>query len=135
MAKRILVDFDSMSYACPYSTSSCEYDCGCCHPDADEAELDPKSGNLVGRCWNSGCPVACGFDEEDLDNPDLDWDGTEREDVCGVDGEFIDDGEYATLCCDDTASPDERRLLYHYQRYMHRYDSEWLKTHEEEEFG
>ena len=43
MAKRILVDFDSMSYACPYSTSSCEYDCGCCHPDADEAELDPKS--------------------------------------------------------------------------------------------
>ena len=123
-------EFLSISIQCPMPAPTP-------HPAASmiavAATLTPM--RLVGRCWNSGCPVACGFDEEDLDNPDLDWDGTEREDVCGVDGEFIDDGEYATLCCDDTASPDERRLLYHYQRYMHRYNSEWLKTHEEEEFG
>jgi len=121
----MIVDFDELGYICPYFTDNCPggdgY--GCTHPDADEAEEG------VGRCWNAGCPVVCGLDEEDLDDPDLDWDGLERADFYDEDGKFIHDGQYATIGCDEEASEDEKKLLEAYQRYMHRYDKEWREGH------
>jgi len=69
MASRIVLDFDALSYVCPYFTTHCpeDFDFGCTHPEADEAEPCPETGEMVGRCWNAGqyATVCCDDDATD----------------------------------------------------------------------
>lgn len=132
MAKRILVDFEVLSNQCPYNVPV-EDGWACSHQDAEDAELvSLTTGKSCGCCSASSCPIAAALDIEDLDDPELGMDGTERDDVCDDDGEICDEEAYAILVCDDSASEDERLLLGLYQHYMHRYDKEWLEAHKED---
>lgn len=123
--ERKAVTFDDFSRICKYFTSDVDVNnCyGCTHPVQEEKRED-NHGKEQGccNCWN--CPLGIEAEQEDIDSSDtkIDWDG-----LCS-DGEVYE-GEYLLVDCDDDASDDQKEALARYERYIHRYDPEWLKNH------
>lgn len=71
--------------------------------------------------------------EEGLDDPELDLDGRGRQELFDRDGGFADGGELVTVASGDEAGEEERAALLAYNRYLHRYDKEWLEKHPRQE--
>ena len=102
------------------------------HPECREAEED-DAGQSCGCCHRYTCPICCPFGEEDLDDPELDLDGRGRQEFFDRDGGFADGGELVTVASGDEAGEEERAALLAYNRYLHRYDKEWLEKHPRQE--
>lgn len=105
---------------------------GCRHPECGEDEED-DAGQPCGCCHRYTCPICCPFGEEDLDDPELDLDGRGRQELFDRDGGFADGGELVTVASGDEAGEEERAALLAYNRYLHRYDKEWLEKHPRQE--
>ena len=134
MAKRVLADFDLFAHTCPYFYNGAPVNngYGCRYPECGEAEED-DAGQLCGCCHRYTCPICCPFGEEDLDDPELDLDGRGRQEFFDRDGGFADGGELVTVASGDEAGEEERAALLAYNRYLHRYDKEWLEKHPRQE--
>lgn len=119
---RKAADFDSFAYACPFFTTQpwVNNGYGCNHPDQEEIRED-ADGNEGGCCYCWSCPLGIEADHEDLTNPNVDW--------CGLcdDGE-VTESEYIMINNGPDATEDEQKAWNCYQRYMHRYDQEWLRA-------
>ena len=113
--KRRAMTFDEFATVCNYFTSDTDLNngYGCTHPQQEDED---------GCCFCWKCPLGIEADQEDLTNPDIDW-----TDECSE--EEVGESEYIVVRCDDFASADERMAVYNYDRYMHRYDQQWLKEH------
>ena len=122
---RKAVTFDDFSRVCKFFTAAVDANngYGCLHPMQEEKREDGK-GNKCGCCNCWSCPLGVEAEQEDIETPEsgIDWDG-----LCS-DGEVYE-GEYLLVNCDENASEDEKEALARYERYLHRYDPEWLKTH------
>lgn len=119
MRKAVL--FNDFSYQCPYFSNDTDINngYGCEHPE-NEKELDED----IARCYCFGCPLGVEAEQEDLTDPviEIDWDGLcEDGEVCECEYLLVDIGEDAT--------DDQGKALYAYERYIHRYDKEWLDAH------
>lgn len=66
-------------------------------------------------------------------DPELDLDGRGRQELFDRDGGFADGGELVTVASGDEAGEEERAALLAYNRYLHRYDKEWLEKHPRQE--
>ena len=134
MAKRVLADFDLFAHTCPYFYNGAPVNnwYGCRHPECGEDEED-DAGQPCGCCHRYTCPICCPFGEEDLDDPELDLDGRGRQELFDRDGGFADGGELVTVASGDEAGEEERAALLAYNRYLHRYDKEWLEKHPRQE--
>ena len=107
--------FDEFAYVCPYFTSETDANngYGCNHPDQEETQN--RDGKEQGCCYCFSCPLGIEADAEDLDNPDIDWDGLceERE---------VMEGEYLMVNTGEDASLEEKEALENYIRYLNRYN-------------
>ena len=56
-----------------------------------------------------------------------------RQELFDRDGGFADGGELVTVASGDEAGEEERAALLAYNRYLHRYDKEWLEKHPRQE--
>jgi hypothetical protein len=124
--KARVMDFESFSYCCPYFTSDTEVNngYGCTHPEQDETDPD-ENGAEHGKCYSFSCPLGIEPDEEDFENPDVDWDGITREDcISSLDGRFCGD-DYIMVSVGPDATEDEKQALYNCERYQNRYNPEW----------
>jgi hypothetical protein len=124
---RKVASFEEFAYVCPYFTS--EHDVnngyGCTHPGQEETDPD-ENGIERGKCYSFSCPIGIEPDEEDFENPDVDWDGTTREDcTSSISGEFTTEGEYIMVDVGPDASEDEKTAWRSYERYINRYNPEW----------
>ena len=127
MRKAVL--FDEFAYQCPFFTGGLERNggYGCTHPGQE----DKEEGEAAGGCHCHTCPLGIEAEQEDMTEPEhpdaikdgIDWDG-----LCG--SREVLEGEYLLVDIGDTATEDEKTALYCYERYMHRYDEEWLDTHD-----
>ena len=110
------VSLDSFSHACPFFTckTAVNNGYGCMHGNQEEFETD-DNGKKHGKCYCWSCPLGIPADDEDINNPKVDWDGNEVEpgDV---------EGEYLLVRCDEIADDDEREALAAYKRYINRYN-------------
>lgn len=128
MRKAVL--FDCFVYQCPYHNSDTELNngYGCDHPRQEDKE--DENGKEQGCCHSYCCPLGIEAEQQDLTDPqnkdavtdEIDWDG-----LC-EDGE-VGEGEYLLINSDENAAEDEKNALYEYERYMHRYDKNWLDEH------
>lgn len=123
MWKRKVVSFDEFAHVCPYFTSACAVNngYGCTHPKQEETDFDRELGREHGKCYDYSCPLGITPDAEDLDNPDVDWDGITKDDVSEEDGNFLE-GDYLMVSTEPDASEDEKKALEAYERYMNRYN-------------
>lgn len=131
MAKAIVVDFDIFStQGCPYfeSDTSVNGGYGCRNPDCGDIEED-DDGQKMGCCRTSTCPLSCSFDEEAFLDPEVDKDGYTAESFLNANGSITGGGDYAVVSYSEDKSLPEMKALQEYQRYLHRYDSEWLSQH------
>lgn len=74
-------------------------------------------------------PICCPFREEGLDDSELDLEGRDLQEFFDECGRFAAGGELVTVVSSDEAGEDERAALLAYNRYLHRYDKEWLEKH------
>ena len=124
------VMFDEFAACCPFFNSETEVNngYGCNHPKQEETE--EENGKQQGCCFCHKCPLGIEAEQEDLTDPEhedaikdeIDWDG------CCDDG-YVSEGEILLVNIDKDASKEEKDALYHYERYMHRYDKAWLDAH------
>ena len=118
---RKAVVFDEFARICKFFSSATDANngYGCLHPMQEE-----KEGKDCGCCNCWSCPLGVEAEQEDIDAPDskIDWDG-----LCD-DGE-VTEGEYLLVNCGEDASDDEKEALARCERYLHRYDPEWLRAH------
>lgn len=118
---RRAVLFEDFAYHCPYFNDDDETNngYGCNHKENDSE-----------GCYCHTCPLGIEAEQEDLtdkEHPDavkddIDWDGLCE---CGE----VYEGEYLLVNTDADKSEDAKNALYTYDRYMHRYDKEWLDAH------
>ena len=75
--KRKAVPFDTFVGGCDYfdSNSDVNNGYGCTHPEQEEKQKGK------GCCFCFSCPLGTPADEESFEEPDIDWNGTEKEDV------------------------------------------------------
>lgn len=75
--KREAVLFDMFVGGCNYfdSNSDVNNGYGCTHPEQEEKQKGK------GCCFCFSCPLGTPADEESFEEPDIDWNGTEKEDV------------------------------------------------------
>lgn len=75
--KRKAVPFDTFVGGCNYfdSNSDVNNGYGCTHPEQEEKQKGK------GCCFCFSCPLGTPADEESFEEPDIDWNGTEKEDV------------------------------------------------------
>lgn len=75
--KRKAVPFDTFVGGCNYfdSNSDVNNGYGCTHPEQEEKQEGK------GCCFCFSCPLGTPADEESFEEPDIDWNGTEKEDV------------------------------------------------------
>lgn len=122
---RKAVVFDEFARVCKYFSSATDVNngYGCLHPMQEEMRED-SAGEKHGCCCCWSCPLGVEAEQEDIETPKsgIDWDG-----LCD-DGE-VTEGEYLLINCSRKASDDEKEALARYERYLHRYDPEWLKAH------
>lgn len=126
MRKAVL--FDSFMYTCQFHNGETADGYGCDHPEQEETV--EEDGKEVGRCYIHSCPLGIEAEQQDLtdkEHPDaikdvIDWDG-----LC-EDGEVVE-GEYLLVDTGETASENEKRAIFDYDIYMHRYDKKWLDEH------
>jgi hypothetical protein len=122
--KRKVATFDEFSYACPYFTTAYDInnEYGCNHPDQKETDPDEK-GIERGKCYCWSCPLGIEPDEEDFNDPDVDWDGITREDcTSSITGEFSADSDYIMVNVGTDATKDEKRAMDEYERFINRYN-------------
>ena len=113
MKERRAVLFDTFAFQCPHFNAEADdwNGYGCDHPKQEEVN---ESGQ--GGCLCFSCPLGYEADQEDLENPVVDWDG-----LCSY-GE-INESEYLIIPIDKTASEDQKTALSKYDAYLHRYES------------
>lgn len=119
MRKAVL--FDTFANQCDFFNSDDEETngYGCKHPNQEDD-----------GCYCFCCPLGIEAEQQDLtdkNHPDtiqdeIDWDG-----LC-EDGE-VTEGEYLLVNIGENATDEEKQAVYNYDRYMHRYDKEWLDAH------
>ena len=135
--KRKVVVFDDFASYCPYynNDTSVNNGYGCDHPDQKETDPD-DNGKQQGKCYNWSCPLGFEPDEEDWNNPDVDFDGAQRDefircscsnlnelDKCSCDN--FDGSEHLTVNTGPDATADEKAALYNYERFLNRYNRDW----------
>lgn len=122
-----MVSFEEFAYVCPYFTSQTAVNngYGCTHPEQEETDPDSENGGIEhGKCYDFSCPLCLTTEEEDFDNnlhPDYDLDGLDKDDYS--------EGDYVLVNTDDDASENEKKAFMNYERYINRYNPEWLKSH------
>lgn len=116
------VMFDEFAMHCKYFKNS-NYDYECRHPKQEER--DYVDDIEVGQCFSCSCPLGIEAEQEDYDSNsgDIDWDG-----LCS-DG-TVPCGEYLLVDTDDNADADQKEVLFAYDKFMHRYDKQWLDEHD-----
>lgn len=122
--KRKVATFDEFSHVCTYFTTAYDINNGyCCnHPDQKETDPDEK-GIERGKCYCWSCPLGIEPDEEDFNDPDVDWDGITREDcTSSITGEFSADSDYIMVKVGTDATKDEKRAIDEYERFINRYN-------------
>lgn len=125
---RKAVIFDDFASQCQFFNSEVANGYGCNH--TEQRETLEEDGKEVGCCFCHTCPLGIEAEQQDLtekEHPDaikdeIDWDG-----MC-EDGE-VTEGEYLLVDTGETASEDERKAVFAYDLYMHRYDKKWLDEH------
>ena len=120
--------FEHFAFNCPYfdGRANVNNGYGCTHP-AQEEQHEPNNSiyssnsKTTGCCYCFSCPLGIEAEEEDLNSLQIDWDG-----LCeyGV----VEESEYLLVNCTKDATDDERKALFEYDCYMHRYDKKWLKN-------
>lgn len=126
MRKAVL--FDSFMYTCQFHNGETADGYGCDHPKQEETV--EEDGKEVGCCYCHTCSLGIEAEQQDLtdkEHPDaikdeIDWDG-----LC-EDGE-VTEGDYLLVDAGETASEEERKAVFEYDLYMHRYDKKWLDEH------
>ncbi len=127
--KFMMCHFDEFAYMCQYFTSETAVNngYGCTHPEQEETDPDRENGGKEhGKCYDFSCPLCLMAEEEDFDpaqHPDYDLDGATMDDYA--------EGEYVLVNVDSDASEDEKKAYASYERFLHRYDFEWLNAHSE----
>ena len=127
---RKVASFDEFAYVCPYFTSEfCVNNWyGCMHPEQEETDLD-DNGVERGKCYCHSCPLGIEPDEEDFENPDVDWDGITREDcTSSISGEFEVEGEYIMVNVGPDATEDEKTAWSNYERWINRYNPDYKEV-------
>lgn len=111
--------FEDFSCQCQYFKGDTDVNngYGCLHPKNEK-----EYGENIAGCYCFKCPLGIEAEQEDADSPDIDWDG-----LCD-DGEVYD-SEYLLVDIGESQTEDEKLALYKYDRYMHRYDKQWLDAH------
>lgn len=128
MRKAVL--FDEFSAQCQFFNPDTDVNGGYGCDHREQRETVGVNGKEQGCCYCHTCPLGIEAEQVDLTDPghldavkdDIDWDG-----LC-EDG-IVTEGEYLLVNTDDNAADEEKEALYHYERYMHRYDKEWLDMH------
>lgn len=69
--------------------------------------------------------MGCEPDEEDWNNPDVDWDGTAWDELVGEDGKMLMDGEHIAVNVGSDATEEEKRAMLCYERRINRYNPDW----------
>lgn len=115
-------NFDAFAYVCPYFTTKpwVNNGYGCTHPQQEERRND-ADGNECGACYLGSCPLGYSADDEDLNNPDIDW-GDAKPDEGDVENEFI------IVRTGEDATDEERTAANKYVRYINRYNKEEPKA-------
>lgn len=127
------VVFDEFASQCPYFYSyekeqiNNYYNCK--HPEQEETEKS-ESGEQIGKCYCFSCPLGIEAEQEDLTNknhPDaakdeIDWDG-----LC-EDGE-VAEGEYLLVEIGEKTTEEQKKAMWNYEVYLHRYNKKWLNKH------
>lgn len=123
-----VTSFDEFAHVCPFFTSECSVNngYGCTQPDQEESDFDEELGRDHGKCYSSSCPLGVTPDEEDFDNPDVDWDGITRED-CTVDGEFDPEPDFLMVNVGPDATEDEKRAMKAYDDFINRYNPDYKR--------
>lgn len=111
---RIVTLFDAFAGVCQFFAGDAEANngYGCNHPDQEETQC--RDGVEQGCCYCYSCPLGIEADAEDLDNPDVDWDGLCEE-------HEVSEGEYLMVNTGEDASPEEKETLANYIGYLNRY--------------
>lgn len=124
MITRKVANFDSFSQVCPYFTAQYDvnnYYC-CMHPDQSEKSID-KTGVERGCCFCNSCPLGIVPDENDFENPNVDWGDISRDDLTGPDGEFdVDCCDYIMVNVGHDATEEEKLAWSKYENYINRYN-------------
>ena len=126
MRKAVL--FDVFSSRCQFFNIETAGGNGCDHPE--QMITEKENGKEVGSCHCHTCPLGIEAEQQDLtdrEDPDAVKDEIEWDGVC-EDGEVIE-GECLLVPVDGTASEEQKQAMYSYERYMHRYDKQWLDAH------
>ena len=130
--KRKVARFDEFAHVCSYFTTEYEVNngYGCLHPKQEETDPDEK-GIERGKCYCWSCPLGIEPDEEDFENPEVDWDGITREDcTSSISGKFSVEGEYIMVNTGPGASKDEKTAWRDYERFINRYNPDWKEKDE-----
>jgi hypothetical protein len=124
--KRKVVVFFWFAANCPHYNNETDVNngYGCNHPEQEETDPD-ENGKEQGKCYCWSCPLGVEPDEEDWNNPDVDFDGFEYENFLGGDGKWLMDGENISVSVMPNATEDEQQALYNYEQYISRYDPAW----------
>jgi hypothetical protein len=119
--------FDAFASVCPFFTQEFHVNnwYGCAHPEQEETDPD-ENGVERGKCYSFSCPLGIVPDEEDWNNPDVDWDGTTLDDIL-IDNKWPIGGDEEHIMVDVSpdATEDEKRAWHNYERYINRYNPEW----------
>lgn len=109
-----MVLFEDFARVCYYSDFSSDVNngYGCKHPRQEEN----------GCCFCHSCPLGIEADKDDLNNPNVNRDDIDEDD-------FAEEGEYILVPTGEEATELQKQTILAYDRYMHRYDPEWLKIH------
>ena len=128
MRKAVL--FEDFAYQCPFFNSDTDVNngYGCNHPY--QMETQEWDGKEIGCCFCFSCPLGIEAEQEDLtdrNHPDaikdeIDWDG-----LC-EDGE-VTEGDYLLVEVGEIATEEQKKAMWNYDLYMHRYDKKWLDEH------
>ena len=127
---RKVVLFEDFAYQCPFFNSDTDANngYGCNHPY--QMETQEWDGKEIGCCFCFSCPLGIEAEQEDLtdrNHPDaikdeIDWDG-----LC-EDGE-VTEGDYLLVEVGENATEEQKKAMWNYDQYMHRYDKKWLDEH------
>lgn len=118
--KRCVV-FDEFARVCKFLNAETDANngFGCDHPD--QIETQNRDGKEQGCCFCFSCPLGVEAEPEDIESDLIDWDG--------ISDETVEEGEYLLINCSDNATDNEKDALIRYDRYIHRYDPDWLAAH------
>ena len=124
--KRKVAMFDDFSSVCQYFNceTSVNNGYGCNHQEQEETDLD-ADGKKQGKCYCWSCPLGTEPDEEDWNNPAVDFDGFQLTDFTGCDGKWLMDSDHISVCVEPDAAEAEKTALYNYERRVNRYNPDW----------